>query len=133
MVVAAAGPQQRERGQVDVDDGAQRPGCPTGATPPTSWPVAASTNSGVARRTRSAPTSAATLAVSTRCAPLASTSSGAPSASKTRLFAIAPTAQPSASAAAAAVGTGTSNRRTSAATPPARSAATTRSTGGLTG
>ena len=65
-------------------------GCPTGATPPTSWPVAASTNSGDARRTRAAPTSAATLPVSTRWAPLASTSSGSPSASKTRLLAIAP-------------------------------------------
>src|SRR5215213_4461126 len=108
-------------------------GCPTGATPPTSCPVAASTNSAVARRTRPAPTRAATLAVSTRCAPLARTSSGAPSASKTRLFAIAPTSQPSASAAAAAVGTGTSKRRTSAATPPACRAATTSSTGELTG
>ena len=50
---------------------------------------------GVGSTTTATPTSAATRAVSTRCAPLVMTSSGAPSALKIRLFAIAPTSQPS--------------------------------------
>ena len=47
--------------------------------------------------------------VFTRCAPLVSTSSGAPSASKIRLLAMAPTSQPSCAAAAAAVGVASGN------------------------
>jgi len=96
-------------------------GCPTGATPPITWPVDWRTNSGSARLTLSAPTRAATRAVSTRCAPLVSTSSGAPSALKTRLLAIAPTSQPSCAAAVAAVGAGSGSSLTSPVTPSSRS------------
>ena len=66
--------------------------------------MAARTNSGSARRTDAAPVRAATRLVSTRCAPLVRMSSGASSARKTRLLAIAPTSQPSCAAAVAAVG-----------------------------
>ena len=51
------------------------------------------------------------------------TSSGAPSALKIRLLAIAPTSQPSWAAAAAAVGAGSGSSRTSPATPRSRSTA----------
>ena len=70
-------------------------GCPTGATPPMAWPVHSRTERASARCTAETPTSAATLVSKTRCAPLVMTSSGAPSALKIRLFAIAPTSQPS--------------------------------------
>src|SRR6185437_5869591 len=79
------------------------------------------TKSGSARLTLSAPTSAATRPVSTRCAPLVSTSSGAPSALKTRLLAIAPTSQPSCAAAVAAVGAGSGSSLMSPVTPSSRS------------
>ena len=59
------------------------------------------------------PSSAATLPVSTRCAPLVRMSSGAPSALNTRLLAMAPTSQPSCAAAAAAVGAGSGSSLTS--------------------
>ena len=81
-------------------------GCATGPTPPIAWPVHSRTERASARVTADAPTSDATREVSTRCAPLVITSSGAPSAANTRLFAIAPTSQPSCCAAAAAVGAG---------------------------
>jgi len=70
-------------------------GWPTGATPPMACPVHSRTERASARATTEAPVSAATRAVSTRCAPLVMTSSGAPSALKIRLLAIAPTSQPS--------------------------------------
>jgi len=70
-------------------------GCPTGATPPMACPVHSLTERASARPTETAPTSAATRTSETRCAPLVMTSSGAPSALKIRLFAIAPTSQPS--------------------------------------
>src|SRR5690242_16189928 len=89
------------------------------------WPVASRTNSGSARLTRPAPTRTATFAVSTRCAPLVSTSSGAPSALKTRLLAIAPTSQPSWAAAVAAVGAGSGSSLTCPVTPRSRSASAT--------
>ena len=98
-------------------------GRPTGATPPMAWPVQARTAPASARRTAKAPTSAATLPVSTRWAPLVMTSSGAPSALKTRLLAIAPSSQPSWAAAVAAVGAGSGSSRTSPATPLSRSTA----------
>lgn len=91
-------------------------GCPTGATPPMTWPVQARTDLASARDTALAPVSAATRAVSTRCAPLVITSSGPPSAANTRLLAIAPTSQPSCAAAAAALGAGSGSARTSPAT-----------------
>ena len=50
-------------------------------------------------------------------APLLVMTSGAPSAANTRLFAIAPTSQPSCLAAAAAVGAGSGSSRTSPMTP----------------
>jgi hypothetical protein len=84
-------------------------------------PVQARTEAAGARSTMAAPTRAATLEVSTRCAPLVITSSGSPSASKIRLFAIAPTAQPSCSAALAAVGAADGSSRTSPGTPSERS------------
>ena len=67
--------------------------------------------------------SLATLAVSTRCAPLVMTSSGAPSALNTRLFAIAPSSQPSWAAAAAAVGALSGSSRTWPGTSRSRSTA----------
>lgn len=91
-------------------------GCPTGATPPMTWPVQARTDLASARDTAQAPISAATRAVSTRCAPLVITSSGSPSAANTRLLAMAPTSQPSWAAAAAALGAGSGSARTSPAT-----------------
>src|SRR5262252_2190799 len=100
-------------------------GWPTGATPPMTWPVASRTNSGSARLTRPAPTRTATFAVSTRCAPLVSTSSGAPSALKIRLLAIAPTSQPSWAAAVAAVGAGSGSSLTCPVTPRSRSTSVT--------
>ncbi len=66
-------------------------GWPTGDTPPMVWPVAVRTNSGVARLTAVTPSSAATLPVSTRCAPEVSTSRGEPSASNNSELAIWPT------------------------------------------
>lgn len=78
-------------------------GCPTGATPPMTCPVHNRTDLASARDTEDAPTSEATNDVSTRCAPLVITSNGDPSAENTRLFAIAPTSQPSCAAASAAV------------------------------
>ena len=82
------------------------------------WPVWARTKSGLARVSGGRPCSAATLAVSTRWAPLVSTRTGEPSASKSRLLAIAPTAQPSASAASTAVWT-VSGSTTMRPVPPA--------------
>ena len=67
--------------------------------------------------------SAATRLVSTRWAPLVMTSSGAPSALNTRLFAIAPTSQPSWAAAAAAVGALSGSSRTCPGTPRSLSTA----------
>src|SRR5262249_22119374 len=96
-------------------------GGPPGPAPPITWPVDWRTKSGSARFTFDAPTSSATRPVSTRCAPLVSTSSGAPSALKTRLLAIAPTSQPSRAAAVAAVGAGSGSSRTSPDTPSPRS------------
>src|SRR5919205_2789118 len=80
-------------------------GCPTGATPPTSWPVWCRTKSGAARRIRPVPNWEATSLRSTFAAPLARISRGEPSTSNTRLLVIAATSQPRAAAAAAAVGT----------------------------
>src|SRR6516162_11203627 len=91
------------------------------------WPVQARTAPASARRTAKAPTSAATLPVSTRWAPLVMTSSGAPSAVKTRLLAIAPTSQPSCAAAVAAVGAGSGSSLTCPATPSSRRTSVTRS------
>ena len=76
-----------------------------GDTPPITWPVCSRTNSGVARLSFGNPWSLLTLAVSTRWAPEVKISTGVPSASKSRLLAIAPTSQPNASAAKAAVWT----------------------------
>ena len=87
-------------------------GWPSGATPPMACPVCARTNSGVARLSAPSPSSAATLAVSTRCAPEVSTSSGSPSASKISELAIWPTSTPSAAAAAAAVLAASGSMRT---------------------
>jgi hypothetical protein len=98
-------------------------GCPTGATPPIGWPVHRRTESGSARRTAAALTSAATFPVATRCAPLVITSTGSPSASNTRLLAIAATSQPSWAAAVAAVGARDGSSRTEPATPSERSTA----------
>ena len=75
------------------------------------------TKSGSARLTDENPCRAATLAVSTRCAPLVRISRGWPSAAKMRLFAIAPTSQPSWAAAAAAVGAGSGSSLTSPVAP----------------
>jgi hypothetical protein len=86
-------------------------------------PVHSRTERASARCTTETAVSAATRAVSTRCAPLVMTSSGAPPALKMRLFAIAPTSQPSWAAAAAAVGAGSGSSRTSPATPRFRSTA----------
>ncbi len=98
-------------------------GWPTGATPPMACPVHSRTERASARCTAEAPTSAATRVSRTRWAPLVMTSSGAPSALKTRLFAIAPTSQPSWAAAVAAVGAGSGSSRTWPATPRSRSTA----------
>ena len=84
------------------------------------WPVQARTDLASARDTAEAPISAATRAVSTRCAPLVITSSGSPSAANTRLLAIAPTSQPSCAAAAAALGADSGSTRTSPATSRSR-------------
>jgi hypothetical protein len=98
-------------------------GWPTGATPPMAWPVHSRTERASARCTAEASTSAATRAVSTRWAPLVMTSSGTPSALKIRLFAIAPTSQPSWAAAVAAVGAGSGSSLTWPGTPSSRSTA----------
>src|SRR5215831_16145406 len=92
-------------------------GCATGPTPPIAWPVQVRTELASARATTAAPIRDATREVLTRCAPLVITSSGAPSAANTRLFAIAPTSHPSCFAAAAAVGAGSGSSRTSPVTP----------------
>ncbi len=81
------------------------------------WPVCSRTNSGEARRSAPTPIAAAALAVSTRWAPEVRIRTGLPSASKSRLLAIAPTSQPSASAASAAVCT-ESGRITISPVPP---------------
>src|SRR4051794_31605414 len=99
-------------------------GCPIGDTPPITWPVCRRTNSGLARRSAVTPRVAATFPVSTRWAPEVRISTGAPSASKSRLFAIAPTSQPSASAASAAVCT--ESGRTSMRPRPPRPASAVR-------
>src|SRR6476469_3926266 len=104
-------------------------GWPTGATPPTSWPVWARTNSGEARRILPVPSRSATLRTSTLAAPLARMSSGVPSSSNTRLLVIAATSQPSAAAAAAAVGTFASNTVTVSWAPRAVRARLTLATG----
>src|SRR5580698_2350557 len=96
-------------------------GCPTGPTPPMAWPVHSRTAWAEARSTTAAPIREATRDVSTRCAPLVITSSGAPSAAKIRLLAIAPTSQPSWAAADAAVGAASGNTRTEPGTPSERS------------
>ena len=96
-------------------------GCPTGPTPPITCPVQARTDRASARDTTAAPTREATREVSTRCAPLVITSSGSPSAANTRLFAIAPTSQPSCAAAAAAVEADSGSTCTGPATPRSRS------------
>jgi hypothetical protein len=83
------------------------------------------TNSGVARRSLPIPNSAATFAVSTRCAPDVRISTGVPSPSKIRLLAIAPTSHPSSAAAAAAVGTASSRITISPVAPAARRASAT--------
>ena len=90
-------------------------GCAIGETPPITCPVCCRTKSLSARV--SGPVVSATLAVSTRCAPEVRISTGAPSLSKSRLLAIAPTSQPSASAASAAVCT-ESGRTTISPVPP---------------
>jgi hypothetical protein len=87
------------------------------------WPVQVRTERASARCTTETPISAATLTVSTRWAPLVMTSSGAPSALNTRLFAIAPSSQPSWAAAAAAVGALEGSSRTEPVTPRSRSTA----------
>src|SRR6478609_1714622 len=90
-----------------------------GETPPMTWPVCSRTKSGVARLSLLTPSDDATFAVSTRWAPDVRMSTGVESASKSRLFAIAPTSHPSASAASAAVCT-ESGRMTISPVPPRR-------------
>src|SRR3954452_24552333 len=107
----------RNHGSTYVGTGA---GCANGETPPITWPVWRRTKSGFARRSCGTPMVAATFAVSTRCAPEVSTSTGAPSASKSRLLAIAPTSQPSASAASAAVCTASGSTTISPVPPRLR-------------
>jgi hypothetical protein len=97
-------------------------GWPMGDTPPITCPVCCRTKSGFARRRAGSPRSAATLPVSTRCAPEVKISTGVPLASNRRLFAIAPTSHPSASAASAAVCTD-SGRTTIRPVPPAAASA----------
>jgi hypothetical protein len=80
----------------------------------------------------SASRSWASKSVSTRCAPLAMTSSGLPSHSNTRLLAIAPTSHPSCSAAAAAVLASPSRIVMSGSIPTAASAAATLAFRGFT-
>ena len=73
------------------------------------------------------PASVATLASSTRCAPLAITSTGAPEALlNTSDLAIWPTVQPRTAAASADVRAGASYSTTRVATPAASSASCTR-------
>src|SRR4051794_11114136 len=90
-----------------------------GATPPMTCPVCSRTNSGFARTSLSTPRRADTAPGSTRCAPEGRISTGAPSASKSRLLAMAPTSQPRASAARAAVWT-VSGSTTTRPVPPRR-------------
>jgi len=107
-------------------------GWPTGATPPMACPVHSRTERASARLTEDTPTSEAIRDVSTRCAPLVMTSSGASSALKIRLFAIAPTSQPSWAAAVAAVGAGSGSSLTSPGTPrPASTAANSAKSAGM--
>ena len=78
---AGCNPELVVLAQRAVDDGAQRSGCPAGATPPMTCPVACLTKSGVARfnlyrQGRRHP------GVSTRPAPLDMISSGSPAHSK---------------------------------------------------
>src|SRR5215207_9348521 len=97
------------------------------------WPVCRRTNSGAARPIRGTPRSPATRVSSTRWAPLVITSSGLPSTSNTRLFAIAPTGTPSWAAAAAAVRALSGRWRTVPAAPAARSRRATSATRGCSG
>jgi len=95
-------------------------------------PVHSRTERASARLTEDTPTSEAIRDVSTRCAPLVMTSSGASSALKIRLFAIAPTSQPSWAAAVAAVGAGSGSSLTSPGTPrPASTAANSAKSAGM--
>jgi len=89
-------------------------------------PVASFTIDGLALPMVAAPSTRAKSSVSTRRAPLAMTSSGPPSQSKTRLLAMAPTAQPSCWAAATAVLASASRIRIGAWMPAARIASATR-------
>ena len=109
-----------------VDDRAQSLGCPVGATPPMTWPVALRTSCGLALVISPAPMLRARMSVSTRAAPLAITSSGSPSHSNTRLLAMAPTAQPNCSAAAAAVLASAARIVTAGLMPAAATASATR-------
>ena len=113
--------------QPGVDQRADRAGMPDRADAADGCPVQARTDEASARSTTTAPTSAATRPVSTRCAPLVITSNGSPpalnTALNTRLLAIAPTSHPSWAAADAAVGARSGSSTTSPETPRSRSTA----------
>src|SRR4051794_13094062 len=104
-----------------------------GATPPIGIPVCRRTKSADARATWGTPSRPATCTSSTRCPPLVSTSSGAPSTSKSRLLAIAPTGMPSCAAAWAAVRALPVSSRTWPAAPEAASRSATAATRGCVG
>ena len=107
---------RRSHGSIQVRTGA---GWSRGETPPMTCPVWRRTNSGSARLSRPTPMRSATAAVSTRWAPEVRIRTGSPSASKSRLLAMAPTSHPSAAAASAAVWA-LSGRMTTSPVPPRR-------------
>ena len=120
-MVTGGGPDHVVCGQSLVDERAHRRGVPERRDP--SDGLSGGRAHHVGRRpagSEPAPMRSASASVWTRCAPLVSTSKGTPSASNTRLLAIAPTWQPSCSAAAAAVGAEQARTRTSSGIPAAR-------------
>lgn len=116
------GPDHVVAGQREVDQGAQRGRVTERRDPADRLPGRGPDELRVARDSVPIPSSAATRAVSTRWAPLVSTSSGVPSASNTSELAIAPTATPSCAAASAAVRAAAASSTTS---PAAASASVT--------
>ena len=100
-----------------------------GATAPGSKPVAACTSSAFATRTRSVPAARATFAGSARRSPGTSATTAPPSLTKTSVFTIWSSAQPTAAAASAAVGVPAENSSMRASAPASRRKEDTRCTG----
>ena len=94
--------------------------CPNGGTPPIAYPVAARTSSAAAIRTSATSSASATLSRSIRWRPLATQSTGSPSATNTIALAISASSQPTASAASLTVRVDALSRSTRTSRPSSR-------------